>query len=205
MTTLQSSAAMPHFEGGLWLSITDIARLEKKTRQAVSKRVAALVAAGEIATKRGENGSKLVNLAAYNRAIGAVGDAAKELAAETRADAATDAPAADGKPTYRDAQTRKLQFEADLAEIALAEKRAELVPVADVEDAAARVAEAIVRVIDRLTSYAEPMANAVGKDGVPGARAMFKEISRDLRTAAAEAMTHLADVPPNDQNPTAGS
>jgi hypothetical protein len=47
-----------------------------------------------------------------------------------------------------------------------------------------------------LASYAEAMAAAVGKDGVPGARVMFKEITREIRTAAAEAMLQLATSKP---------
>jgi DNA-binding IscR family transcriptional regulator len=71
---------------GLWLSISEIARLKDKSRQAIAKRVEALVEAGKLQTKPGEGGTKLVNLAQFDRAVGEVGDAVKEAAAATRAE-----------------------------------------------------------------------------------------------------------------------
>lgn len=186
-------------EGGLWLTITALAKREGIGKSAASEKVIALESDSLIKTKRGRGRQKLVNLAQYLMAIGKTGNAAQELAAETRAGAdADDLPAAADQPTYRAAQTRKLQFEADLAELTLRQKLGELVPVADVEDAAAKVAEVIVRAIDRLATHAEAIAAAVGKDGVPGARAKLKEIAREIRTAAADAMTALATTPVKD-------
>ena len=175
--------------GGLWLTITELAKRERVGKPTVSEKVKALEAAGLITSKSGPRRTKLVNLAQYLTAKGNAGDAAAELAAETRGDAPPAEPVPSDKPTYRDAQTRKLQFEADLAELTLRQKLGELVPVAEVEDAAAQFAEAITRVVHRLASHAEAMAAAVGKDGVAGARAHYKENSREILTALADAMT----------------
>lgn len=176
-------------DGGLWLSISEIARLKDKSRQAIAKRVDALVEAGKLQTRPGDGGTKLVHLAQFDRAVGDTGDAFKESAAETRAEVEAD----DSKnPALRDHQTRKAQYEADLKQMDLEERLGRLIPVVEVEDAAQRAAEAIVRVIDRLPSFAEKVAAAVGKDGPVGARGALKEIARKIRQSAAEAMGVLA-------------
>jgi DNA-binding IscR family transcriptional regulator len=175
---------------GLWLSISEIARLKGKSRQAIAKRVAPLVAHGLLDARLGKNGTKLINLAQFDRAVGEVGDAIKEGAAETRAEIEADeAPAS---PALRDHQARAAQYAADLKFLDLEERLGRLVPVAEVEDAAAKCAEATVRIIDRLPTYADSIASAVGKDGPAGARAKLKDIARELRNGIAEAHGQLA-------------
>lgn len=175
---------------GLWLSISEIARLKGKSRQATAKRIASLAANGLLDIRPGENGTKLVNLAQFDRAVGEVGDAIKEGAAETRAEIeAADAPTS---PALRDHQARAAQYAADLKFLDLEERLGRLVPVIEVEDAAAKCAEATVRIIDRLPTYADSIASAVGKDGPAGARAKLKEIARELRSGIAEAHGELA-------------
>ena len=104
---------------GLWLSISEIARLKGKSRQAIAKRVALLVARASY-TRPGENGTKLVNLAQFDRVVGEVGDAIKEGAAETRAEIeAAEAPAS---PALRDHQARAAKYAADLKFLDLEER-----------------------------------------------------------------------------------
>lgn len=176
-------------DGGLWLSISEIARMKDKSRQAIAKRVDALVEAGKLTTKPGDNGTKLVNLAQYDRAVGDTGDAVKEGAAETRAGGDDDEAK---NPALRDHQARAALYTADLKYLDLEERLGRLVPVAEVADAAAKAAEATVRIIDRLPSYADAVAAAVGKDGPAGARSKLKEIAREMRQSIAEAMGELA-------------
>ncbi|WP_022722956.1 hypothetical protein [Rhodopseudomonas sp. B29] len=178
-------------DAGLWLSISDIARQKGKSRQAIAKRVAGLVEAGLVDTKPGGDGTKLVNLAQFDRAIGDTGDAVKEGAAQSRAEADI-APAGDGSPALRDHQARAAQYTADLKFLDLEERLGRLVPIVDVTDGANRAAELIIREIDRLPSHAETLAAAVGKDGPQGARVALKDIARDIRTVIAEAMGVLA-------------
>jgi hypothetical protein len=172
---------------GLWLSISEVARLKGKSRQAIAKRVAALVAHGLLDARPGKNGTKLINLAQFDRAVGEVGDAIKEGAAETRAEIE-----AVESPALRDHQARAAQYAADLKFLDLEERLGALVPVVEVEEAAAKCAEATVRIIDRLPTYADSIASAVGKDGPAGARAKLKEITREIRQAIAEAHGELA-------------
>ena len=172
---------------GLWLSITQLAELKGVGKGWISERVKALESAGRIETKI-EGRSKLVNLAQYDRAVGETGDAVKEGAAATRADADD----AEKNPALRDHQARAAQYTADLKFLDLEERLGRLVPVAEVEDAAQKCAEATVRIIDRLPTYADAIAAAVGKDGPAGARAKLKEIARELRSGIAEAHGELA-------------
>jgi DNA-binding IscR family transcriptional regulator len=171
---------------GLWLSISDVAREKNVTRQAIAKRVDALVEAGKLETRPGPAGTKLVNLAQYDLAVGEVGDAARELGAETKAD---DEPSSN--PAYRDHQAREKQYSADLKFLELQQRLGKLVEREDVERAADEAGELLVAVVDRLPTHAERIAAAVGKDGPSGARVALKEIAREVRTALADAIGRL--------------
>lgn len=189
---MSSTEAEPtlDLDAGLWLPIAEVARMKGKSRQAIAKRVASLVDAGKLEARPGEGGTKLINLAQFDRAVGEVGDAAKEASAEHGAD--DDESEGGASPTYRDHQAREKQYAADLKYLELEERLGNLVPIGDLADAANKCAEACVRAIDRLTSHSEAMAAAVGKDGAAGARAKFKEVARELRKAIAAAFGELA-------------
>jgi biotin operon repressor len=174
---------------GLWLSVSEIARQKGKSRQAIAKRVDSLVEAGLIEARPGEGGTKLVNLAQFDRAVGDTGDAFKEAAAETRA--ADDADTAPAGPRKRDHQARSEQYTADLKFLDLEERLGRLVPIDDAKNGGVKIGEAVVRILGRLPTYAEQMTAAGVKDGVPGSRALFKEIERNLRTAIAEALRDI--------------
>ncbi|TGN86703.1 hypothetical protein EOW77_0019030 [Bradyrhizobium yuanmingense] len=181
---------------GLWLSISEVARLKGKSRQAVAKRVAALAADGLLDTRSGDNGTKLVNLAQYDRTIGDVGDAIKEGAAEARAEIEAAEPPT--SPALRDHQARAAQYTADLKFLDLEERLGRLVPVSEVKEAGAKLGEMVVRAIDRLPTFAEAVASAAIKDGAQGARGELKEIARQLRAEIAEAMgVAVADAEPS--------
>lgn len=169
---------------GLWLSVSEIARQKNKSRQAIAKRVDSLVDAGLLETRAGDGGTKLVNLAQFDRAVGDTGDAFKEASAEGRAEIEAD-PTAVASPVLRDHQSRAAKYTADLKFLDLEERLGRLVPLDEVKSGGIKIGEAVVRIIGRLPTYAEAMAAACGKDGVQGARGMFKDIERDLRTAMA--------------------
>jgi biotin operon repressor len=173
---------------GLWLSISEIARQKGKSRQAVAKRVDALVEAGMLETKPGDNGTKLVNLAQYDRAVGETGDAFKEAGAETKAEADTDTPTS---PALRDHQSRAAQYSADLKYLDLEERLGRLVPVDEAKEGGAKIGEAVVRIVGRLPTFAESLTAVAIKDGVPATRAMLKEIDRELRSAIAAALRDI--------------
>ena len=185
------------FDDGLWITVADLARRKKITRQSASERVKRL-AADNLITVRRNGRSTLVNLAEFDRAVGAVGDASKEAGAATKNDDATADASAKVNPQFRDHQTREKQYSADLKFLELGERLGTLIPAAGVEDSAIRVGEAIVRVIDRLPNAAQALAAAVCKDGEPGARGALKEIAREIRHEIAVALTAFA----NNSEPT---
>ncbi|WGS00102.1 DUF1441 family protein [Bradyrhizobium sp. ISRA443] len=151
-------------------------------------------------TRPGENGTKLVNLAQFDRAVGDVGDAIKEGAAEARAEIeGAEAPAS---PALRDHQARAAQYTADLKFLDLEERLGRLVPVSEVKSAGAKLGEIVVRVIERLPTFAEAVSAAAIKDGAQGARGTLKEIARQLRTEIAEAMgVIVAEAEPSSIEP----
>ncbi|WP_316234978.1 hypothetical protein [Bradyrhizobium sp. SZCCHNR1058] len=187
-------------DAGLWLSVSEIARQRGKSRQAIAKRVAELVEAGKLETRPGPAGTKLVNLAQFDRAVGETGDAFKEAAAETRAEQETGADPA--SPALRDHQARAAQYSADLKFLDLEERLGRLVPAAEVKEAGQRAAEAIVRIVDRLPTFAEAVAVATAKDGTQGARAALKDIARELRASITDAIGVIAaDATPSTIEP----
>lgn len=172
-----------------WLSISDLAAYRGVGKPATSERVKALEAEGKVRTRKGPNRTKLVHLAEFLAAVGEAGDPARELAAESRSGAAeSDAPAS---PGYRDAQTRKARAEAELREYDLAQKRGEVVAIAELTAAAERTAEALAAVVERLPQRAADMAAAVGRDGERGARAQYRRDARYLRDAMVSAIDRL--------------
>jgi DNA-binding IscR family transcriptional regulator len=176
---------------GLWLSVSEIARQKDKSRQAIAKRVDSLVEAGLLETRPGSGGTKLVNLAQFDRAVGEVGDAFKEAAAETRAEAEIDT-ASPASPVLRDHQSRAAQYTADLKFLDLEERLGRLVPIEEAKTGGVKIGEAVVRIIGRLPTYAEAMTAVAVKDGVQGSRGLFKDIERDLRVAIAAAIGEIA-------------
>ncbi len=177
-------------EAGLWLTISDIAEKKGKSRQAISKRVKSLVEDGKLETRDGPNGTKLVNLAAYDDAVGDVGDPAKEQAAETAQEInAPDAPIESNR--FRDAAAREKEYNADIKFLELGRQLKTLVPVADVDAAATKIAETMVPIIDRLAMEADRVHIASTKDGTAGVRAALKQIAREQRIALADALTSL--------------
>lgn len=192
MTAEPAPAPMLDLESGLWQSVSEIARAKQKSRQAIAKRVKSLVDDGKLTTKPGPRGTVLVNVAAFDRLVGEVADVAREIGAETKAEQEATGTAANGK--FRDAATREKQYSADIKFLDLEERLGRLVPIGELEDAAAKAAEAMIRVIDRLPAQNERVSGAVGKDGPAGARTVLKEIARELRASIAEAMTTLANL-----------
>jgi hypothetical protein len=180
---------------GLWMSISAIAARKGVTKQAISERVARLVADGRLVTKPGAGKQKLINLAQYDTAVGEVGDVARELGAATKA--ANDAE--DGAPSrvsdggrFRDEQTREKAYSADLKEIELNRLRGNLLPVAEfdplAEDAASRIAD----IVDGLQARDSELTAIAIKDGENGMRAALKRITRAQRIAIVAAMKDMA-------------
>jgi DNA-binding MarR family transcriptional regulator len=186
---LKAAPAADLLDNGLWLSVSALAKRKGTTKQTVSERVRRLVDAGLLETRPGANRAKLVNLAQYDRAVGQVGDPAKEAAAATKAEDAAPETATD--PRYRDAKALDAHYAAELKRLEFEERTGKLVPLADVEAAQETAARAIVNVLDRLPLRAAEVAAAVGQEGEVGARRVLRAAVFDQRTAVAEALAAL--------------
>ena len=203
---------------GEWLTVSALARARGVDKAAISRRVARLEAAGALTTRAGERGTKLINVAEFERVAGETVDAVREangraalpiyrMAAEAngrRSAAASqvveatmgDAP---NDPILAREQARKTQIGADLAQLQLDELRGLLVRVADIAAGAAMQGETLARRIDQmLPEWAEDLAAIVAKDGTAGLRAVLKGKARELRGALAEAFAALAATPAHE-------
>lgn len=170
---------------GIWLSISEIARRKGLHRDSVRERVDRLVAKGMITT-RTEGRSRMVDLVAFDRAVGDAGDAVKEAAAETKREKPETA-----SPKLRDAQTEKAVYEARLKALDLAERQGAILPIKGehgAENAMARAGISIVREVEKIPLLADEIAVAVSKEGVTGAKRVLKEAVRQARVRIAEAL-----------------
>lgn len=60
-----------------WITISDLARRLRVSKQSVSKRIERLEKSGALKTRSGARGAKLVNLAQFNEIFGALSDASR--------------------------------------------------------------------------------------------------------------------------------
>lgn len=174
--------------GGVWVTCADLAKRRNISRQAATKRVAQLESEGKIQTRR-EGKSRLVDLAAFDRAVGEVGNAVKEQAADTSRGKSS-------SPIMRDAQAERAVYDARLKALDLAERQRQLLPIAGphgIEAAAAAIAATLARDLDGLIRYADEVATAVSKEGVAGARRVLKEISVKVRQQLAGSLAQVAE------------
>jgi DNA-binding MarR family transcriptional regulator len=195
-TSTASVNAEPPAE--LLVSVSELARRRKRDKALVSRQVARLVQEGKLKSYPGKGGTKLVNVAEFDRAVGETADAIREQAASTvrllRGEtdetplSPPDAVLAPSDVTLAAAQRQKTLYEAELKKLELAERRGQVVAIAKVAEALARSADVIVQVIDRLPLRAAEVAAAVAKDGEMGARAQLKTAAYELRMGVAQAL-----------------
>ncbi|WP_156398691.1 winged helix-turn-helix domain-containing protein [Mesorhizobium sp. Root102] len=179
---MTSAPLMPE---GVWKSLSEIAAIKGVSKVAVKKRVDRYEREGLVTTRR-QGRERLVDLAAYDKAVGVAGDAYREQAAETVKAERSEPPSA-----MRDAQTEKAQWEARRSALDVNERLGNLVPVKSVELAMIKAGEAIVRSLGQLATFA-PDLMAAAKDGEPAMRRKLREIEHQLRRKAGEALTLIA-------------
>lgn len=185
------------------VSVSEAARLKGVTKQTISEKLARL---GIATAKRGRE--KVFSLAEYDAAANETTDPARIVAQETtkaaRGDEAPPGGSAERDPGYTAQLARKAGFEADLKEMELQKLRGELRPIEEVTEVMTRCAEAIVRDIDQLPSFAEDLAGAIARGGVDALRGELKKRARQIRDTLARTMTLLAaEVDEPDEAPAA--
>jgi DNA-binding Lrp family transcriptional regulator len=174
---------------GVWISLSDLARMKGISRQAVLKRVKRLEESGHIESRM-NNGKREVELAAYDRAVGQVGDAFKEQATESRKEVAAQTPVT---AALRDAQTGKARYEAQLKALDYEERIGNLVPVKGehgIEAAAIAVSEVILRELGSPMTRVDGIIEAA-RQGEPALRRFMRQMIIDQRQAMAG---HLAEL-----------
>lgn len=193
-------------QAGLRVSVSELARIKGVSQPAISKRLKRLVGEGLIEARK--SGREItVSLAEWDTVTNEATDPARLVARDTRREiegdrrleddvarrSAAAAVEADGKdPSYTQQLTRKAGLEADLKAIELAKQKGELLRIEDARKAMEACAEAIVRDLGQLPTYADDVAAAVGKAGAAGARDALKVIERRIRETLARSMTLLA-------------
>ncbi|SHE67545.1 MarR family protein [Kaistia soli DSM 19436] len=186
---------------GLHVSVSELARMKGLSKQAISKRLGRLVEDGLIRTHvRGRE--KVVSLAEWDTVTRDVTDPAKVAGARTRsgrnlsaepiADGATSPEDAARSPSYNRELTRKAGYDADLKEIELRKQRGELRTVQDIQAAATKVGETLVRLIEQLPTHADDIATAHGRGGASAVRDLLKAKARGMREAVVQALEALA-------------
>lgn len=178
---------------GVWLSVSDLAQAKGVSKQAVAKRVSKFESLGEQLTRPGDRGTKLVNVAAYDRLVGETGDIFRSQPPPKAAAVSADADEADpARASLANEQARRVSYQAELSRLDLEERLGKLVPVSEVVEAMTKSARAIVRAVDLLPSRAEDVAAAVARDGSTGARRLLKEMVRALRSTLERELRRLA-------------
>ena len=166
---------------GLWLSVSELAKNRRVSKQAISKRAERLQAQGLLSRREGPGGRVLINVAEYDRATGEATDI-------VRATNGAPKDASGRSRGYSQEQTRRASYDADLKKLELDERLGKLVSVDEIRAGIHGIADVMVKVIDNLPSRAEDVASAVGVNGEAGARRALKEAAHDWRVALAEAI-----------------
>jgi DNA-binding Lrp family transcriptional regulator len=181
---------------GLWVSISELARIKGKSKQGVSKRVKRLVDSQLIETRAGEGGEVLVNRVAYDRAIGEHTDPAQALrnpgidigGPEASALSTSPAAAADDAPSkskgYLAHKETSAAYQAENDRLDLEERLQRTCDRADVEN---RTFNVFRRLRDRLMSLPSICApRVVNATDERAARVILDEEVRKLLDALAK-------------------
>jgi hypothetical protein len=168
------------------------ARHRGVTRQAINK----AVGAGKIQVRE-ENGRKGIDPAEADRALGI--NVQRVIAGGD--DDLPEHPSR-GEPEYRDAprqapgltqaRTATEVYRARLAELEYNERIGKLRPVEQIEIAAQRCGETVLRAIDGIVARSEELHARSVHEGVNGTRTMLRTIVRDLRIVIAREFERLA-------------
>lgn len=193
MSTSASTVVNAGDADGLWLTVSEIARQRGVDKAAVSRRLSRLESLGAVATRPGPRGTKLVNVAAYDRAVGETTDAIRAMnGGAVAAPVVAETGGLKQDPVLAREQARRTAYQAELAKLDLEERLGNLLPVDQIAAAVGVCAEGIVRAIEHLPARADELSAAVAKDGTQGARAVLKVATRDLRAAIERELRNIA-------------
>jgi hypothetical protein len=186
---------------GLWLSLGEIARRRGISKQAISKRLARLVAHGAAVPTRRHGRRLLINVAAFDRALGDNSFLPQTAAAATvrmltENPLAPAQPATPGGRSISDVQREKLLYDTGLVALKYAEARGEVLPIGGdhgIEQATRELGDAFRQAVGRLHMRAAEAVAVGAKDGVVGMRALLKSAERDILRSLATALAAIGN------------
>lgn len=188
MATVETAAP----DGGVWLTIAELARRKGISRQGAAKRVNSLEEAGQLTTRRSGR-TREVELASFDRAVGQVGDAFKEQAAATSRE--VQAASVDASTSgLRDAQTERAKYEARLKALELAERSGLVVPLKGehgIEGALINICDQVVRDLGQPMQWVDDIMEAARK-GEPHLRRLLRAKIADQRRTVAEHLLKIS-------------
>jgi hypothetical protein len=173
-------------ETGVWMALSEIARLRGTSRQAISKRVKRL----GLPTRPGPKGTLMVELASFDRAThqatvpsgfdgGPAMERAEYLPARHTRSIGAETPLVE-----------RTRYEAALRRLDLEERLGKVVATKQVEEAMVAAGTTIARVFERLTSSSSEIYAAT-RDGEPAVRQLLRRLADDMRRDAAKALAEL--------------
>lgn len=174
-------------DGAIWVTLAELAKRKGVTRPTIGEKVKRLRDKGLLETrKQGRN--VLVNAAAYDLAVGEAGDAVKETAAATVAQAQTKSPA------LRDAQTDLAMYNAELARMKVEQRAGKLIDASDLADALSLIFSAAAGVVHDLGSYSDRIKKAHEENPFNGMSKELKKIANELSLLISEKISEIEKV-----------
>jgi hypothetical protein len=186
----------------MW-SIGEIADRDRVSKQAVSKKVGALVDHhGLEVTRDGRGRISAVNVAQYDVLRERYADATKAQAPrELPLTGGTGVGAKRGADSLEEAQRQRAWIDAERARMQLAAARKELLPATRFNQALDECGAQIARIIDRLAGSSDDIAVSAGRDGAHGVRVLLKSIAQRMRDDVATALAAIAAEAPELEEP----
>jgi hypothetical protein len=201
---------------GEWLSVSALARALGRDKGGVSRRVSRLEAQGLLKSRVGNAGQKLVNRAEFDRVAGETVDAVREANGRMAGAARDGEVGASAGPIVASAglvlsraQASKTAAQARLAQLDLAQRLGQLLPIEEMRRAAADCAVRLRRSVATMHARAEDVADGLARDSSfartllaamrndqAGARSFFKALSRDQLQELARMATALDEEEP---------
>lgn len=166
--------------------VSEIAARDGVSKQAVSKKVKALVREHGLSVETDPRGHvRKVDVVQYDQLRGLTEDPSKRQA-----------PAKDDEPppvneSYNEALRVKTWHEARRRELDLERERGNLVKLQEMAAGLEACAEQIGQVVDRLPNVTDDLANVVAREGSHGLRRALRKVASDLRGDIANVIAEL--------------
>jgi|GEM_PF-4870616 len=196
-----------------WASVSDVARQRGVTRQAISKRVKALAGRGKLSTQ-GEGRNLRFHLPTFDVLTASSHDPAQDLRNRHQRSAPKQDEGSNERPvevdkekrqrpvpaaqdlanssSYDAASAREKNAKAELAEMQLAQRRAELIQVKDIAPAAGEIGVKLQQIILGLKSKAGKVYAAGATGGEEATHIALSAIADEMIAQTQNAMLMLA-------------